>query len=118
MTQPKAIELYADEDGKVPFNVWLESIASPKTQQVIDVRVARIRLGLMGDVNTIGEGVHEFRIDFGAGYRIYFANTGRTLILLLCGGDKSTQKKDAKLAKKYWADYQARRSKGERGEIR
>ncbi len=108
---PKEIEIYVAEDGKVPFNVWLEGIVSPKTRQVIDARIARIRIGLMGDVNTIGEGVHEFRIDFGAGYRIYFANAGQTLILLLCGGDKSTQKKDAKLAKTYWADYQARKAK-------
>ncbi len=76
ITQPKEIELYAGEDGKVPFNVWLESIADAKTRQVVDARIARIRLGLMGDVNDVGEGVHEFRIDFGGGYRIYFANTG------------------------------------------
>lgn len=114
MAQPKEIELYGSEDGKVPFNVWIESITSPKTQQVIDARITRIRLGLMGDVNDVGDGVHEFRIDFGPGYRIYFANTGLTLILLLCGGDKSTQKKDIKQAKTFWADYQARKAKGEK----
>ncbi len=111
MTQPKEIELYVTEDGKAPFNVWLDGITDAKTRQVIDARIARIRLGLMGDVNDIGEGVHEFRIDFGAGYRIYFANTGRTMILLLCSGDKSTQKKHTKQAKRFWADYQARITK-------
>lgn len=115
MSQPKEIELYASADGKVPFDVWLESVADRKTRAVIDARLARVRVGLIGDVNDIGGGVHELRIDFGAGYRIYFANIGRASILLLCGGDKSTQRKDVRMAKTLWFDYQARMiEKGER----
>ena len=114
ISQPKEIELYVTADGKVPFDVWLESIADRKTRAVIDARLARVRLGLIGDVNDIGEGVHELRINFGAGYRIYFANIRRALVLLLCGGDKSTQRRDVKAAIAFWVDYQARTTE-ERG---
>jgi len=65
----------------------------------IDVRIKRILLGNLGDVKTIGEGVFEIRIDFGPGYRVYFARKQNVLVILLAGGNKSTQVKDIQKAK-------------------
>ena len=60
----------------------------------------RVASGLMGDVKPVGEGISELRIDFGPGYRLYLKQQGKTLIVLLCGGDKSAQKQDIRRAKK------------------
>ena len=65
----------------------------------IDVRIRRMLLGNLGDVKTIGEGVFEIRIDFGPGYRVYFARKQNVLVILLAGGNKSTQVKDIQKAK-------------------
>jgi putative addiction module killer protein len=62
-------------------------------------------LGNMGDSKSVGEGVYEARIAYGPGYRIYYAQGGETMVLLLCGGDKGTQRRDIELAKRYLADY-------------
>ena len=65
-------------------------------------------LGNLGDFKSVGEGVFEFRIDYGPGYRVYFAQFGSAFILLLCGGDKRTQTQDILRAKQYWIDFQNR----------
>lgn len=65
----------------------------------------QIRVGQSRDHKALGEGVWEARLDFGPGYRLYFAKTGRTVILLLVGGDKRSQSKDINQAKQYWAQY-------------
>ena len=62
----------------------------------------------MGDYRSVGEGVYELRIDYGPGYRVYFGQVGTTIVLLLCGGDKSTQAADIRKAKEYWTDYEKR----------
>jgi putative addiction module killer protein len=62
----------------------------------------------IGDSRPVGEGVMEARIDFGPGYRVYFARNGEALVILLCGGDKSTQDPDIRRAKEYWSDYRTR----------
>ncbi|MFN7903952.1 MAG: type II toxin-antitoxin system RelE/ParE family toxin [Pseudobdellovibrionaceae bacterium] len=64
--------------------------------------------GNLGDVKPVGEGVNELRLAFGAGYRIYFGSVGDELIILLCGGDKSSQDKDIKKAKEFWSDYRSK----------
>ncbi len=61
--------------------------------------------GNLGDCSVVGAGVYEMRIHFGPGYRVYFGQEGTHIIVLLCGGDKSTQAKDIKRAQEYWADY-------------
>jgi putative addiction module killer protein len=106
--RPKEVQLYVTEDGHVPFEAWLNGLRDLKTKATVDARIARLRLGLLGNAREVGEGVHELKIDFGPGYRVYFANIGRTIIILLSGGDKSTQKRDIKKAKTYWADFQRR----------
>ena len=69
-------------------------------------RLDRVETGNLGDCKSVGDGVFELRLSFGAGYRIYFGEIGATVVLLLYGGDKSSQKKDVAKAKEYWNIYQ------------
>jgi putative addiction module killer protein len=78
----------------------------PENKRAYKIRVRRIESGLYGDCEPVGEGVLELRMFFGSGYRIYFAEEGNNIVILLCGGDKTSQKKDIKNAKQYWKDYQ------------
>lgn len=73
------------------------------------VRVGRMVSGNLGDVKPVGDGVWEARIDHGPGYRVYYAQAGKRLILLLVGGDKRQQQSDIQLAQRFWADWQDRR---------
>lgn len=102
---PRELKNYLTLDGKSPFEQWLNSIQNKKTQAIIDNRLRRVRLGNLGDYKSVGGGIFELRIDYNSGYRIYFGQVGTTIILLLCGGDKSTQKKDILKAQEYWQDY-------------
>lgn len=81
------------------FADWFSGLRDRKAQSKIAARIARIELGLMGDVKAVGDGVSEARIDFGPGYRLYFTRRGERLIILLVGGDKSTQRRDIAKAK-------------------
>ncbi|OIS90193.1 type II toxin-antitoxin system RelE/ParE family toxin, partial [Brucella cytisi] len=74
---------------------------------IIAARIARLAEGLPGDVEPVGEGVSELRIHYGPGYRVYFQQRGNVLILLLCGGDKKTQRRDIETAKKIAKDWSA-----------
>jgi putative addiction module killer protein len=87
------------------FSNWLRALRDQRGKAKILVRIDRLALGNPGDVEPVGEGVSELRIDFGPGYRVYFAKRGATLLLLLCGGDKKTQAKDIARAKRLAADY-------------
>ena len=78
----------------------------------IQTRLGRLSLGNFGDSKFVGEGVYELRIDYGGGYRIYFGQVGSRVILLLCGGDKSSQERDIQTAKSYWRDYAKRKGTG------
>jgi putative addiction module killer protein len=80
------------------FTNWFRSLRDRQAKARIQVRIDRLQLGLSGDVKTVGEGVSELRIDYGPGYRVYFTKRGRELIVLLAGGDKSTQDRDIKKA--------------------
>jgi putative addiction module killer protein len=104
--QPKTVLAYIDERGKEPFTEWLESLKERKTVERIRVRLRRLESGLYGDCQSVGEGVSELRLFFGAGYRIYFGEDEGNIVILLCGGDKSSQSQDIKVAKIYWKDYQ------------
>lgn len=106
--QERIIRTYEKADGTVPFNEWLEGLRDKQARGVIRTRLNRVRLGLMGDCKSVGSGVSELRIDFGPGYRVYFAQEGKQIIILLCGGDKSRQEQDIARAKEYWADYGSR----------
>lgn len=76
------------------FAVWLESLRDLRAKGRIATRIDRAQLGNLGDVRFVGGGISEMRIDVGAGYRVYFTRRERIIVLLLCGGDKSSQTRD------------------------
>jgi putative addiction module killer protein len=80
------------------YKKWFAALKDRNARMRIDVRIRRMSLGNPGDVKPVGEGVSELRIDYGPGYRIYFVQRGEVLIILLCGGDKSTQSGDIQKA--------------------
>jgi putative addiction module killer protein len=81
------------------FEKWRDGLEDNKVRAIIAARLDRLGFGLLGDVTPVGDGVRELRIQYGAGFRIYFKQSGKTIIILLCGGDKSTQDKDIKKAR-------------------
>jgi putative addiction module killer protein len=93
--------------GALPFKEWRGRISDDATRIAIDVRIARFRGGNFGNSRSLGGGLFENKIDFGPGYRIYYATDGNK-ILLLCAGDKSSQDIDLKRAEKYLEDYKKR----------
>jgi putative addiction module killer protein len=99
------IEVLVTEQGNAPFEEWFNSIRDPKTRQRILTRLDRVREENFGDFRSVGSGVSELRLMFGSGYRIYFGRTGYTIVVLICGGDKSTQDKDIREAILLWERY-------------
>jgi putative addiction module killer protein len=77
---------------------WIDSLRDTKARGRILARIERLKAGNAGDAKPVGEGVSELKIDYGPGYRVYFKQRGRELIILLAGGDKSTQPKDIRTA--------------------
>ena len=104
-THPREIRVYQTSSGREPFNEWLNAIRDTETQARIRARLERLEDGNLGDCQSVGEGVFELRIHFGSGYRVYFGQIDNTIILLLCGGDKSSQRRDIERAKIYWLEY-------------
>lgn len=82
------------------FRKWRTGLKDERARILIASRLDRLAFGLAGDVEPVGQGISELRIHHGPGYRIYFQKRGSTIIILLCGGDKSTQAKDIKAAKR------------------
>lgn len=81
------------------FSRWIADLDDDRARARIETRVYRLSLGNPGDVKSVGEGVGELRIDYGPGYRVYFTQLKKVVVILLCGGDKRTQAKDIKTAK-------------------
>jgi len=106
-TYPFEIIVFANTTGKEPFVDWLKSCDST-TRAVVFSRLDRVEQGNIGDHKSVGENLFELRIHSGAGYRIYFGKIEKTIILLLTGGKKSSQKKDIEKARKYWSEFQGR----------
>jgi len=104
----RTVKYYQTRTGRQPFKHWRDDLSDKTTKSAIDARISRLRSGNFGKSEPIGEGASESKIDLGPGYRIYYGIDGPT-ILLLHGGDKSTQEKDIALAKQFWSDYQARK---------
>ena len=77
---------------------WFNALRDRQAKARIDIRIRRLSMGNPGDVKPVRQGVSELRINYGPGYRVYFVQRGETLIILLAGGDKRTQKKDIKIA--------------------
>jgi putative addiction module killer protein len=87
------------------FEKWFKDLRDTNARARISIRIDRIKLGNLGDTKGIGDGVMELRIDCGPGYRLYCTKRGSTIILLLIGGNKSTQAKDVEKAKKLNKEY-------------
>jgi len=80
------------------FAKWIDSLQDIRARARILARIERLATGNPGDVKAVGEGVSEMRIDYGPGYRVYYKQHGRSMVILLAGGDKSTQDRDIKIA--------------------
>src|SRR5208282_360201 len=97
---------YETANGKDPFAEWLWFLSDRNRNAWarVQTRLDRLRLGNFGDARSLGKGLSELRVDSGPGYRVYFMVEGKSVVLL-CGGDKSTQKKDIRRAREYVTDY-------------
>ncbi len=102
---------YEDEDGTHPFSKWFGTL---NVQAALKIRtaIARMENGNFSNVKGVGQGVNEYKLDFGPGYRIYFGKDGDKLVVLLGGGTKKRQNRDIETAKGLWAAYKIRKKKG------
>lgn len=87
------------------FDRWLKKLRDLKAKAKIEARILRLSMGNPGDIMPVGRGISEMRIEYGPGYRVYFKQIGEELIILLCGGDKSTQQEDIAMAQKIAMDW-------------
>ena len=104
------IRHYLTASGKDPYQQWLDDLKDLKGRVVIQRRIDRIANGNFGDHKFCQQGVWELRIDFGPGYRVYYAQEGESVVILLCGGSKRGQSSDIKEAVQNWLDYQRRKA--------
>ena len=100
---------YLTEDGADLYQDWIDRLRDLRARVAVDRRVERLVNGNFGDRKFCRDGVWELRIDVGPGYRVYYAQAGSTLVLLLCGGDKRSQDRDITQAVACWDDFQRRR---------
>ena len=99
---------YVDEAGHSPFGRWF-GLLDPRAAAKVTTALARLEAGNHSSVKGIGHGLHECRIDWGPGYRLYFGIDGGRLVILLAGGTKHRQQRDIKNAFERWQDYRARK---------
>ena len=109
---PYTISYYLTAAGGKPFKEWLDGLKDVAARQKVRIRLDRVRLGNIGKNRSVGEGVYELKIDYGPGYRVYYGLDRKIVILLLLGGDKSSQKKDITQARTFWEDHKRRKSNG------
>lgn len=102
------IKEYLDADGRSPFSKWFDGLDVQAALKV-NTYVTRVGNGNFSQVKSVGHGVHECRIDWGPGYRVYFGKDGEKLVVLLGGGTKKQQQKDIERAKACWQDYKQRK---------
>ncbi len=102
------VRRYVTPSGSDVIGDWLTSLADLKARARIAARLDRLSLGNFGDCKALRDGVSELRIDWGPGYRVYYAMVGKTCVLLLCGGDKRRQSSDIKRAIEYLKGFKER----------
>ena len=107
--RPKLIIVYATPSEEEPFTDWLNNLRDVMGRKRILTRISRLKQGNYGDCEPVGEGISELRMFFGPGYRVYFALDGREIVLLLLGGDKSSQNADIVKSFVNWCDYKERK---------
>ncbi len=107
-SRERTIIVYADGEGNEPVTNWLAKFKDVRIRTRIIRRINRIEQGNFGDHRHIvgGEGVWELRLDFGPGYRVYYAEDGASVVILLCAGEKKSQDRDINQAIANWRDYQ------------
>ena len=99
---------YLDRSGDSPYAAWFDSLNAEAAAKVTTA-VTRVSLGNFSNVEGVGSGVFEYKLDFGPGYRIYFGKDGETLVILLGGGTKRRQQRDINAALANWQDYKRRK---------
>lgn len=102
------IRHYVSRAGKDVFDEWLSQLADTRAQAKIAARINRLAAGNFGDCKPLGQGLWELRIDYGPGYRVYYALIGRVCVLFLCAGDKRKQPSDIARALRFLTDYKER----------
>jgi putative addiction module killer protein len=101
---------YQRDDGREPFTEWLNAMRDKVAQARIRIRLRQVHAGNFGDSEPVGDGVIELRVHVGAGYRVYCGRHGKSVVILLCGGDKRSQPADIKQAKALWIEWKRRQS--------
>ena len=109
----QAVLNYVLPTGKEPVEEWLAALTDIKGRAKIRARINRLRSGNPGKFRIVGVGIQELKIDFGPGYRVYFAKVGNEIVLLLHGGDKTNQSADIKKAAEFLSDYKRRKKEHE-----
>ncbi len=100
---------YIEVAGRSPFAAWFDGLTHEAAAKVA-VALKRMEQGNLSGAKSVGEGVLEYRINFGPGYRVYFGYDGKTIVILLAGGTKQRQQRDIEAAKSRWADYKKRKT--------
>ena len=103
MQIPLEIKYYKNSHGSSPFLEWMENLSDRVGRAKIKLHIDKLLRGNFGNCRSVGDGLHELKIHYGPGYRVYFCWLGRQLILIFCGGSKRTQDRDIEKAKQYWA---------------
>ena len=103
------IRHYVNPVGKDVFDDWLTELSDARAQAKIATRINRLAAGNFGNCKSLRQGLYELRVDWGPGYRVYYAMIGKACVLLLCGGDKRKQAADIERALEYLRDYKERR---------
>lgn len=102
------IKIYQTQNGKAPVTDWIDGLDNVTAMRVAQ-SLTRLEAGNTSNLKSVGQGVHELKMSFGAGYRVYLGLDGTMLIILLTGGSKQRQNKDIAQAQSYWADYKKRK---------
>lgn len=110
--EPLIVQYYVSEDGDSSFERWYEAL-DPTAGVKVRQALSRLSRGNFSNVKAVGEGVLEYRINWGPGYRIYFGVIGTRAVVLLAGGTKQRQQRDIAAAKGFWADHKRRREQDE-----
>jgi putative addiction module killer protein len=108
------LRYYVARDGRSPFEQWFADLNATAAAKV-SVALVRLEQGNLSNAKGVGEGVLEYRIDWGPGYRVYFGRDGDALVILLSGGTKQRQQRDIEAAQVMWEDYRRRRPRGRSG---
>ncbi len=107
------VKEYLDRADRSPFGEWFNEVDAKVAAKVAKAR-QKLAAGHTGNTKSVGEGVSEYKIDFGPGYRLYYGKDGDAFILLLCGGSKKSQQQDITEAKRLWKEYKCRKRESEK----